>query len=94
MKLKIQSLHFTAKEPLNEYVTKKVSKLGHFYNRIDAADVCLKLEKSDNRDNKVCEIRLEIPGNDLFAKRQSDTFEKAVGETVEALEQQVKNIPR
>jgi ribosomal subunit interface protein len=92
MKINIQSLHFKAKEGLNDYVQTKVSKLEHLHNKIDSAEVCLKLEKSDVDDNKLCEIRLAIPGNDLFAKRQSDTFEKAIVETVDALQQQINKL--
>ena len=90
MEIKIQSLHFKANVLLQEYVLKKVNRLSHFNERIISGDICLKLDKSSKRDNKVCEIRLSIPGNDLFAKRQCDTFEKATNETVEALQKQLR----
>lgn len=64
----------------------------HIYYKIDAAQVCLKLEKSDVNDNKICEIRLVVPGNDLFAKRQSATFEDAANEAIDALQQQIKKM--
>ena len=92
MNVTIQSLHFTAKKELTDFVTEKVNKLVHIYYKIDAAQVCLKLEKSDVNDNKICEIRLVVPGNDLFAKRQSATFEDAVNEAIDALQQQIKKI--
>ena len=92
MELIIQSLHFTVKQELNNFVAEKVNRLSHFYNKIESAKVCLKLDKSDKTDNKVCEIRLAVPGNDLFAKRQSATFEKATNEAVDALLQQIKKM--
>ncbi len=54
------------------------------------SEVCLKLDKSDTRENKVCEIRLAIPGNDLLARAQCKTFEEAAAQCVEALEKQMK----
>lgn len=90
MKIKIQSLHFKANNLLEEYVQNKVSKLSHLNEGIISGDVCLKLDKSTKEDNKVCEIRLSVPGNDLFAKRQCKTFEEATNETVDALQQQLK----
>ncbi len=92
MELTIQSLHFTAKQKLNNFVTEKVNRLSRFYNKIESAKVCLKLDKSDKTDNKICEIRLAVPGNDLFAKRQCKTFENATNEAVAALQQQIKKM--
>ena len=92
MNIKIQSLHFTPHKKLNDFVNKKVSRLSHLYDRIESSEVCLKLDKSDKTENKVCEIRLIIPGNDLFAKRQSKTFEEATNETIEALQKQIEKV--
>ena len=41
------------------------------------------------KDNKITEIRLEVPGYDLFAKKQSHSFEAATDIVVEALEIQL-----
>lgn len=92
MKLTIQTPNFKMKPELNNFITEKVNKLTHFHDRIEAADVCLKLEKSGQDDNKVCEIRLSVPGKDLFAKRQSNTFEEAADKVLDALQQQIKKI--
>lgn len=66
----------------------------HFYDRIESPDVIFKVEKSDNTDNKICEIRLAVPGNDLFSKKQGRTFEEDVVETIAALEPQLKRIKK
>ena len=84
MKLKLQSLDFTASQELTDYKQSKVEKLEHLYNEIIWSEVCLKLDKSDTKENKVCEIRLAIPGNDLLASAQCKTFEEAVPQCVEA----------
>lgn len=92
MEIKIQSVHFKANDILATYIQDKVSKLAHLNERILSSDVCLKLDKSDKAENKVCEIKLSVPGpgKGLFAKRQCKTFEEATNETVDALQQQLK----
>lgn len=92
MKLVIQSLHFNSKPELNNFLTEKVNKLSHFHNKIESANVCLKLDKSDSNENKICEIKLAIPGNDLFVKRQCLTFEEAATQAVDALQNQIKKL--
>lgn len=92
MKINIQSLHFTPTQRLSDFVTEKVNKLSHFSDRIESGNVCLKLDKSDKTENKVCEILLVVPGNDLFAKRQCETFEEATNQTIEALQKQIRKM--
>ncbi|MEO5995553.1 MAG: ribosome-associated translation inhibitor RaiA [Chitinophagaceae bacterium] len=90
MKIDIQSRDFTAKEDLLDFITEKVEKLGRFYDEIISSEVCLALDKSDTNDNKFCEIKLLIPGNDLFASAQRKSFEEATSEAVSALERQIE----
>ena len=89
MKTNIQSLSFHANDKLTDFTLDRVNKLAQYSDRIMLADVVLKVVKSESRDNKVCEIRLAIPGNDLFASKRQPTFEEAVATTVEALKQQL-----
>lgn len=90
MQIIIQSPHFTTGKALTNHVNEKISKLPHFYLGIISAEVCLKIDGSHPTRNKVCEIRLVIPGNDLFALSQCDTFEQATNETVNALKEQIR----
>lgn len=91
MQIKIQSIHFTADEKLLDYVEKKVEKVKKFFDGIVRADVYLKLDsKGKSVNDKVVEIRLLIPGNDLFAKETRKSFEECVDEVVDILEQQLK----
>jgi len=92
MDITIQSLHFTASEELKDFINEKVKKLTHYFDKIESATVTLKLENSEDTDNRICEIRLAVPGNDLFAKRQAQTFELATSEVVDALEHQLNKL--
>lgn len=90
MTIKIQSVHFDADQKLIGFIEEKVKKLETFYDQIIGADITLRLDKSSTSDNKIAEIRLRIPKNDLFAKRQCMTFEEAVDAAVNALKAQTK----
>ncbi len=90
MEINVHSLHFNADSKLLDFINAKVGKLETFYDGIVAADVTLKLEKSDKTENKVAEIKVSIPGNDAFASNHAKTFEEAVDLTVDALKGQLK----
>ena len=89
MDTQIQAVHFTADAKLEEFIDGKLNKLTQFYDHIIRADVFLKVDKASTNDNKIAEIKLEVPGNDLFATKQSASFEAAVDEAVEALRKQI-----
>lgn len=90
MKLNVQSIHFDADRKLIDFIQEKLEKLTQFTDGIHSADVFLRLDHDgEARENKVVEVRLVIPGNDLFAKRQGRTFEEAATEAAEALRSQV-----
>ena len=90
MKVNISSVHFDADQKLLNFIEEKVGKLETFYDKIIDSTVVLKIDKSSDKENKVAEIRLAVPGKDLFAKKQCKTFEEAVDAAVEALRRQVR----
>jgi len=89
MNIKVNSVRFDADQKLIDHVQKKVSKLCQFFDGIIGAEVFLRLEKVQDDENKIAEVKLFIPGNDLFVKKQSKTFEEAVNKAVETLNRQV-----
>ncbi len=89
MKIIIQAPDFKASEALTTFVHDNVGKLANLSNRILESRVFLKLDKSDTRENKICEIKLVIPGQDLFASKQSSSFEDAVVQAIEAVKPQI-----
>jgi len=90
MKVKIQSIHFDADVKLIRFIEEKVGKLTTFSNQIISSEVYLRLDKSTTSENKIVELKLLVPGSDLFAKRQCRTFEEATDQAVEALRTQLK----
>lgn len=90
MKTNIQSIGFTASEALTAFVKEKTAKLSLHFENILSSEVSLSTDKSSTKENKVCDIRLVIPGNDLLAKAQCKTFEEAVAQASNALVKQVE----
>lgn len=88
MKIKVQSIHFDADQKLVNYVQKKMDKLETFYDRTVDGEVFLRLN-NEGADNKTVEIKLNVPGSQLFAKEQARTFEAATEQATEALKNQL-----
>jgi len=88
--LKVSSVHFNADKELIEFIHEKVNKLANHFDKIIDGEVVLKVENSHNTENKVAEIKLLIPGSDIFAKKQCKSFEEATDTAVEALRRQLK----
>jgi len=89
MKITISSLHFKADVKLENFVREKVTKVSNLFDGVIGSDVTLKLDQSSTNENKIAEIRIQIPGNDLFAKKQAKSFEEAVDNAVDALRKQI-----
>jgi len=89
MDIKLHSVHFTADQKLIDFVNEKVKKLGLFYDGIVTSEVFLRLDKNQEGENKISEVKLLTPGKELFAKKQARSFEEATDLAVEALRKQV-----
>jgi len=89
MDVNINSVHFNADKKLKQLIESKVNKLTTFHDGLIGAEVNLKLDKSENRENKVAEMKMFVRGGDLFAKKQSKTFEEAVDECLDAMRRQL-----
>ena len=90
MKLQMNSIHFNADVVLIDFIQKKADKLETFFDRIIDGEVFTRLEKNESNENKIVEVKLNIPGNQLFAKEHAKTFEAAADEAVESLRRQLK----
>lgn len=89
MNVKINSVHFKTDKKLDEFIESKIDKLTTFFDAVHDCEVILKVENTDDLENKTAEIRLEVPGSNLFAKKQSESFEQSVSLAAEALRKQL-----
>jgi putative sigma-54 modulation protein len=89
MKVIINSVHFKADKKLEDFISDKVGKLESYYDGLISSEVTLRVDKNEQVGNKVAEIRVNLPGTDLFAKKQATSFERATDNAVEALRKQI-----
>ena len=90
MDVKVNSVNFTADQKLVSFVNDKVNKLNLFFDNIISGEVFLKVDRDQEGENKVAEVKLSIPGKELFARKQCKSFEEATDLAVEALRRQVR----
>jgi putative sigma-54 modulation protein len=89
MNIQIHSVRFDADKKLIDFVNQKLDKLTQFSEEIVNAEVYLRLDKDQTRENKISEIKLDLSGRPLFAKKQSKTFEEATDDAITALKKQI-----
>jgi len=90
MNVNIKSVHFRADKKLESFIEKKLLKLSGLHEGLMGTDVVLKLDNSESRKNKIAEIRLTLKGEELFARKQSKTFEESTDLAVDALKKQIE----
>ena len=84
MNIILQTIHFKASEQLQQFVNKKMQRIYRLTDAIEAAHVTLYEGANGSADNQFCEIKLAVPGNDIFVKKNAETYEKAILQSVEA----------
>jgi len=89
MNIQIHSVRFDADKKLISFINNKVRKLTKLSDGIVSAEVYLRLDNDQERENKITEIKVEYPGGPLFARKQSKTFEEATDLAVDALKKQI-----
>ncbi len=90
MNAEIQTIGFDADKNLKDFINDKTEKLLHLSDKITSIKAFLKVDNNSSKENKIVEIKIGIPGNDLFAKKEAKTFEEATDSVVSALKRQIK----
>ena|ERR1700710_446290 len=91
MTVNIQSVHFEADNKLTDHIQRKLNKLSNFHDRIINVDVFLKLDNVVHQiKDKVAEIKVSIPKNEIFVKSSSKSFEESFDEAFDSICTQIK----
>ena len=93
MKVNYNVVGFTADQKLVDFIQKKMDKLDLFYDKVIDADVYLKLENTNAKENKIIEIKVNVPGDNFVVKKQCKTFEEAMDLSVNPIERFLKKTP-
>jgi len=89
MKLQVHSIHFDADIKLIDFIQRKLDKLETFYDRLVDGEVFLRLN-NEGIENKTVEIKVRVPGTQLFAIEKARSFEAATDLAADALRIQLK----
>jgi len=78
-------------DELIEDIRKKVLGFSHINADISRAEIILKEDEAIiPSENKVCEIRLSVYGDDLLVHSRTESFSKSAKETLKSLKKMVK----
>lgn len=86
MKVNIQAVNFNVDRKLVDFIDERVGKINKFYDKIISVDVFLKVENTADKENKITEIKLLVPGDEMIVKKTCKTFEEGVDVATDAIE--------
>ena len=89
MKVNVQSVNFNIDKDLIDFIEKKVNSLEKYYDKIVDSDVYLKVQQTSGKENKLVEIKMNVPGNDFVVKKQCRTFEEGTMLVVDSMKRQL-----
>lgn len=90
MKVNTQSVNFNADKKLIEFIQKRMDKLDQYYDKVIKSDVVLKVENTSDKENKIFEARVSVPGDSFVVKKVCKSFEAGADSAVNSLERQLK----
>lgn len=89
MKVNVHAVNFNVDRKLVDFIQERLLKIEKFYDKIISTDVFLKVENTSDKENKIAEIKIHVPGDDFLVKKQCKSFEEAVELASESLERLV-----
>ena len=90
MKVNTQSVNFVADKKLIDFIQKRMNKLDLFYDKIIQSEVYLKVQNTSDKENKIFEAKVSVPGDSFIVKKQCRTFEEGADMAASSLERQLK----
>lgn len=86
MKVDVHAVNFNVDGKLVDFIQERLDKLEKYYDKVVSADVYLKVEKTSEKENKIAEVKIHVPGDDLLVTKQCKSFEESVDSAAESLE--------
>jgi putative sigma-54 modulation protein len=90
MKTEIRFVHAVQNLTLENQVIEKLDSLERKYDWITNGSVAFKEEKHPKEENYVCEIKISVPGTQLFASSNELNFNKSINSTIQQLSMQLE----
>ena len=86
MMVNVNAVNFNVDGKLVDFIQEKMNKLDKYYDKVVSADVFLKVENTSEKENKIAEIKILVPGDDFIVKKQCKTFEEAIDHCADSVE--------
>lgn len=86
MKVNVHAVNFNVDGKLVGFIQDRMDRLEKYYDKVVSSDVFLKVEKTSEKENKIVEIKILVPGDEFVVKKQCKTFEEALEQSAETLE--------
>jgi putative sigma-54 modulation protein len=86
MKVNVHAVNFNVDKKLLDFVEERMNRLEKYYDRVVSSDVFLKVEKTSDKENKIVEAKIIVPGDEFIVKKQCKTFEEGVELASESME--------
>ena len=90
MNINFQSVNYNADNKLIEFPEKRIKKISQFYLNIIDVFVYTKVENTNDRINKLAELKIGIPGDDVVVKKMAKSFEEAINLAADSAERILK----
>jgi len=85
-----QTVHFRGSDHLKLFTNKMMNRIFKMTSTIMQAEVTLSEGAAGNPQNQFCEIKLEVPGENIFVKKNAATYEQAIRMAVAAVQKIVR----
>lgn len=86
MKVSVHAVNFNVDKKLVSYVQNRLDKLEKFNGKVVDSDVFFKVVNTSDKENKVAEIKINVPGDEFIVKKQCKTFEEALELAADSME--------
>ena len=90
MNVNTQSINFVADVKLKDFIQKRFEKLNLYYDKIIQADIFLKVKNTSDKENKIFEAKLSVPGDTFVVKKHSKSFEEGADLAATSLMRRLK----
>ncbi|WP_396147143.1 ribosome hibernation-promoting factor, HPF/YfiA family [Flavobacterium sp.] len=89
MKVNVNAVNFSADRKLVDFVQIRLDKLDKFYDKVVSTEVFFKVENTSDKENKIVEVKVNVPGDEFLVKKKCKTFEGAIELAAESLERRL-----
>lgn len=86
MKVNVHAVNFNIDRKLVDFIQTRLTKIEKYYDNMVSSDIFLKVDNISEKENKIVEFKIHVPGDDFIVKKQCKTFEEAVELAAESLE--------